>query len=222
MNATESDKAQVILLGDWIVRVRRPVSSTSSQVFLLLHGLTGDEHSMTVFTRNLPKDAWILSPRAPIAVKAGGYKWISAEQGMTASFVEFEQAINQLHTAYSFWKKSLQIPVSRVNVIGFSQGAVMAAAFMLLHPQEVDRLGFLSGFLPGDTPQFISNNHISGKNVFIAHGSQDKTVPIEKARQTVQWLTQWGATVTYCEAPVGHRLSASCFRGFAEFFKNPA
>jgi len=222
LNATESDEAQVLLLDEWIVRVRRPISPTSNQVFLLLHGLTGDEHSMTVFTRNLPKDAWILSPRAPIAVNNGGYKWITAEQGLTASFIEFEQVANQLHTAFSSWKKSLVIPAGPVNVIGFSQGAVMAAALLLLHPEEVDRLGFLSGFLPGDTPPYISPNLLTGKKVFIAHGIQDKTVPILKAQQTAQWLQQWGAAVTYCEAAVGHRLSANCFRGFAEFFKPSA
>ncbi|HWR66584.1 MAG TPA: hypothetical protein VN364_10730 [Bellilinea sp.] len=222
MNETESNDAQVLLLDNWIVRVRRPISPSSSQVFLLLHGLTGDEHSMTVFTRNLPQDAWILSPRAPIALKNGGYKWITPEQGMTASYAEFKQAANQLQAAYLRWSKSLQLPASPANVIGFSQGAVMAAALLLLNPQVVDRLGFLSGFLPGDTPQYILPNWITGKKVFVAHGSQDKTVPIEKAQQTAQWLQQWGAAVTYCEAAVGHRLSASCFRSFAEFFKTPA
>lgn len=222
MNATENNEAQVLLLDDWIVRVRRPISLSGSQVFLLLHGLTGDEHSMTVFTRNLPRDAWILSPRAPIELDNGGYKWITAEQGMTASFVEFEKAANQLRSAYILWAKSLQLPTSPVDVIGFSQGAVMAAALLLLYPQEVDRLGFLSGFLPGDTQQYISPKRLTGKKVFAAHGSQDRTVPVEKAQQTAQWLRQWGADVTYCEAAVGHRLSASCFRGFAEFFKSPA
>ena len=219
MNVTESNDAQVMLLEDWIVRVRPPQTTANSRVFLLLHGLTGDEHSMTVFTRNLPRDAWILSPRAPIQTDTVGYKWINADQGMTASFVEFREAANQLHAAFQGWKKALHIDASTVNVIGFSQGAVMAATYLLLFPHEVNRLGFLSGFLPTDTPDIILPTGLSNKAVFIAHGSQDKTVPIAKAQQTAAWLQQWGANVTFCEAAVGHRLSASCFRAFADFFK---
>jgi len=221
LNATESNEAQVLFLDGWIVRVRQPLTPTSGSVFLLLHGLTGDEHSMTVFTRNLPRDAWIFSPRAPIQSEKGGYKWITAEQGMTASFIEFQEAATQLDIAFQGWRKSLGVPAAHVNVIGFSQGAVMAAVYMLLYPLETNRLGFLSGFLPADTPQFVTENELSAKPVFIAHGSQDKTVPIAKARQTAEWLRQWGASVTFCEAPVSHRLSANCFRGFADFFRNP-
>jgi phospholipase/carboxylesterase len=219
LNTSENNDAQVMLLDDWIVRVRPPQTAQNLHVFLLLHGLTGDEHSMTIFTRNLPRDAWILSPRAPIQTDKGGYKWINAEQGMVASFVEFREAANRLRTALQGWEKTLHLQASSLDVIGFSQGAVLAATYLLLFPHEISRLGFLSGFLPADTSQYIQSDSLSNKAVFIAHGSQDKTVPLAKAQQTATWLQTWGASVTFCEAAVGHRLSASCFRAFADFFK---
>ena len=221
MNATESNDAQILLLNNWIVRVRPSLTQGNDRVFLMLHGLTGDENSMTVFTRNLPRDAWIFSPRAPNPADEGGFKWITSKNGMRASFEESQQATSHLHEVFEGWKKSFHLHAPSVDVIGFSQGAVISAAYTLLYPQEVNRAAFLSGFLPADTPDFIPTGQLKGKPVFVAHGSQDKTVPLAKAQQTVSWLEQWGAEVTYCEATVGHRLSAHCFKSFANFFKNP-
>ena len=221
MNATENSDAQILLLNDWIVRVRRPLAPGNGRIFLTLHGLTGDENSMTVFTRNLPRNAWIFSPRAPNLADDGGYKWIASKQGMTASFAEFQEVTIRLHEAFESWKKSFHIAENSVDVIGFSQGSVIAAAYTLLFPHEVYRAALLSGFLPADTPDFIPPGQLIDKQVFVAHGNQDKTVPIAKAQQTASWLEQWGAEVIFCEAAVGHRLSANCFKGFADFFKNP-
>jgi predicted esterase len=55
--------------------------------------------------------------------------------------------------------------------------------------------------------------------VFVAHGTRDELVPIERGRHTVQTLEQAGAQVTYCEDDVGHKLSAACFRALEAFFK---
>lgn len=221
MNATESNDAQILLLNNWIVRVRSPLTRGNDRVFLMLHGLTGDENSMTVFTRNLPRDAWIFSPRAPNPADESGFKWIISKNGMSASFAEFQRATFQLHEALGSWMKLFHIHAQALDVIGFSQGAVISASYTLLYPQEVNRAAFLSGFLPDDTPDFIPQGRLKGKQVFVAHGSQDKTVPLTKAQQTATWLEQWGAEVIFCEAPVGHRLSANCFKGFADFFRNP-
>jgi len=221
LSATESNNAQVLLMNGWIVRVRKPESGKSSRIILMMHGLSGTEESMTIFTRNLPRDSWIFAPRAPIALESGGYKWINHSQGMQASYAEFLDAGEKLHSAFEQWKTDFNLESTGVDVIGFSQGAVIAAAYLLTYPGEVNRTGFLSGFLPADTPDFIPAGHLKGKTIFLAHGSQDPTVPIERAQQTAAWFENWGAQVIFCEAPVGHRLSANCFRGFADYFRNP-
>jgi predicted esterase len=43
-------------------------------------------------------------------------------------------------------------------------------------------------------------------------------VPIALGRRAVEILELAGASVTYCEDEVGHKLSASCFRGLEAFF----
>jgi predicted esterase len=58
---------------------------------------------------------------------------------------------------------------------------------------------------------------LQGKNVFLAHGTQDSLVPVDRARQAAATLQEAGADVILCEDEVGHKLSASCFRNLQDF-----
>jgi predicted esterase len=55
--------------------------------------------------------------------------------------------------------------------------------------------------------------------VFIAHGTRDQLVPVERARLGVEVLQQAGAIVSYCEHEAGHKLNADCFRSLQLFFQ---
>jgi len=219
LNAIGTSDSRVYLLNDWIVRVRQPEVAGSQQVFLLLHGYTGDENSMAVFTRNLPRNAWIFSPRAPFATNEGGFKWIPAEDGTTASLNAFLTAAVGLQKALSDWKTTFEIADHKIDVVGFSQGAVMALTFALRFPQQIHRSACLSGFLPRDTPEIIQDEPLTGMPIFLAHGTEDKTISFERAQETAGWLEQFGAKITFCDSPVGHRISASCLHNFAAFFR---
>jgi predicted esterase len=76
----------------------------------------------------------------------------------------------------------------------------------------------LAGFLPKNAVLLINEKPLLNKRIFIAHGRLDERVPVEKAREAVEILTQAGAQLSYCEEDVGHKLSASCFRSMEFFF----
>ena len=61
---------------------------------------------------------------------------------------------------------------------------------------------------------------LAGKHFFVAHGTQDNLVPVERARESIELLEQAGAQVTFCEAEVGHKVSADCLRGLESFFSD--
>ncbi len=219
MNTTGTDDSQVMLLNDWVVRVQQPKGSDAQRIFLMLHGFTGDENSMSVFTRSLPRNAWIFSPRAPFPTNEGGYKWIPSENGLSASLKVFLDAAFNLQEALSGWKKAFQLPDQKIEIAGFSQGAVMALTYALNNPKQIHRVACLSGFLPHDTTNLIHGRPLTGIPIFLAHGTEDKTVSFERAQEARVWLEQFGAEITVCDSPVGHRISASCFRSFADFFR---
>jgi phospholipase/carboxylesterase len=100
-----------------------------------------------------------------------------------------------------------------------SQGAALAYAFTLLHPERVRALAALAGFLPEGAASHLSEAQLRGLPVYISHGTQDQLVPVDRSRQAVELFDQVGAEVSYCESEVGHKLSAACFGGMEVFFR---
>lgn len=204
-------------INGWVVRQHSPESPGPHPLILLLHGWTGDEDSMWVFTARLPKNAIWLAPRGLYLAPGGGYGWHLHTQNGFPWVDDFQNAIEallELLTETNF----PQADLGAVHMVGFSQGAALAYAFALQHPAKVAKLAGLSGFLPQGASALARNRPLLGKRVFIAHGTQDDLVPIHLARQAAEILEQAGAQVSFCEDDVGHKLSASCFRGLENFF----
>jgi len=105
-----------------------------------------------------------------------------------------------------------------IYVAGFSQGAALTYSIALTRPQRVKALAGLAGFMPQGAEALARNQPLAGRAAFIAHGTLDEIVPVERARKAVEILKLSGADVTYCEDDVTHKMSAECFKDFAVFF----
>lgn len=191
---------------------------TAATPLVLLHGWTGDETVMWIFARNLHENAWIFAPRGPIHSQGGGYGWLPRENGWPP-LADFAPAAEALITEIRHLTADVHAPQGPFDLMGFSQGAAMAYAVAALYPQQVRRVVALAGFLPQDDPKPGRYSALRGKQFYIAHGTQDDTVPIEMAQEAVRFLQPLGVQVTYCESDVGHKLSASCLRGLEVFLK---
>lgn len=224
-NVQNENEPYLLTDGQWTVRVRRPAdpgaAAEPARVFLLIHGLTGDENIMWIFTRGLPKNAWIFSPRAPIAWPKGGYSWVNRSQEELSVLDDFVDVAHRLYEAFERWRSISDAPQSSFDVMGFSQGAGLAYTLAALYPQHVSRVIALAGFLPRDESAAGGEpgrySALKGKPVFIAHGTRDETVPVQLARDAVDLLNAAGAKVTFCESDVGHKLGANCLRGLDKF-----
>jgi phospholipase/carboxylesterase len=204
----------------WTVRVQPPEEpgSGSTRSLLLVHGLKGDETVMWIFTRNLPKNYWLFAPRAPVAVETGGYTWLQRTVEGWPDLDSFRPAADKLLLAFQAWAERTGAPEAPIDVMGFSQGAALAYALAALYPRQVGRVLALAGFLPGEAELPGRYSGLRGKQVYVAHGSRDETVPVSKAQEAVRILQIAGASVTFCESDTGHKLSAGCLRGLEEFF----
>ena len=204
-------------IGKWMVMQQTPPGNDPHPVLLLLHGWTGDESVMWVFTRRLSERYLMIAPRGIFQTSSGGYGWqpkISQKWPEVADFRISSEALLELLNQKNFPAADF----SNISGIGFSQGAALMFTFALLHPQRIKALAGLAGYLPEDAHYLVNEKPLSKKRIFIAHGRLDDRVPVEKAREAVEILTQAGAQVSYCEEDVGHKLSASCFRSMESFF----
>lgn len=204
--------------GGWTVRIRPPKDTRNPRSMLLIHGLKGNETVMWIFSQKLPANYWLFAPRAPFEVAPDAYSWLPDNEGLP-SLRDLQQPAQRLYEAFTTWAANAGAPAEPVDVMGFSQGAAMAYAMAANHPQQVGRVLALAGFLPSVDAMPGPYAALQGKRIYIAHGSQDITIPVENAQFAVRELDQIGADVTYCESDIGHKLSADCLRGLAAFMQ---
>jgi len=211
----------VIEKGGLTARLRPPIVDIDPLMVLLVHGWTGDEQSMGVFARSMPKNCWLVAPRAPFATEDGGYSWVESPHSLDVPFEEFVLSANRLVE----WVDRLdEIPVSvrqQFHLVGFSQGAALCYTLALTYPHRTTRLAGLSGFMPSGAEKAAAGQPLQGKPCLVAHGIEDQRVPIPLAREAVRVLEMAGASVHYCEDRVGHKISAACFKRLQTFL-NPS
>jgi phospholipase/carboxylesterase len=194
--------------GDWTYRGKPALANPPTSLIIFLHGLTGDENSMGIFSRRL-ESSWCFFPRG--SVKLGdGYAWVETHSIHSARLIDFWPVAEFLFDEISRWIKTYPVENLPVYLVGFSQGAAMALALIFRYPL-FQRAAVLSGFLPDGGEDYLQEKPLSGKKILIAHGRLDDLVPVAMARQTFEILDRAGAVVDYCEEDVGHKLSKNCF-----------
>jgi phospholipase/carboxylesterase len=211
---------ELIEFEGWTVRVHQ--SHEAKRLLLLIHGYTGDENSMWVFARDLSEHYWMIAPRAPYPAETTGYGWRTLQNSDFGkpSLDQLRSPAEALIRLIDAYQQSTGIDADQFDVMGFSQGAVMSSVLAFLYPQRVRRAGILSGFFPRGLEELVSTRPLEGKPIFVAHGTKDETVTIDRARTTIGLLEQAGAQVTYCEDAVGHKVSATCLQALKKFFRD--
>ena len=236
---------ELIAFDNWTLRVR-PSQSANPRLLLLIHGWTGDENSMWVFTRGLSPDYWMMAPRALHAAESSGFSWRpprgTIRHGFDKASTSSAQRLNPAAQGGDFgvpslesllpsvealmllidqYSASVKLDARQFDLFGFSQGAAMVNLIGLLYPHRVRKMGVLAGFMPPGVDDLISKRPLVGKNIFVAHGTLDQKVPVDLARASMGLLEQAGAQITYCEDDVGHKLSANCLRALEDYLSSP-
>jgi phospholipase/carboxylesterase len=209
--------AEIVRIKNWVIRLRKPSGRGPYPVLVMLHGWTGDENSMWVFTSRLPSDYMLIAPRALYPSALGGFSWVPSQYQPAPGIDDFQLAIRELNDLLNP-DHFPEGDFNKIRLMGFSQGTALLYAYAFLQPDRVVSLAGLSGFLPAGTELLAGARPLAGKAAFVAHGTFDELVSVERARHAVDVLEQAGARVSYCEDEVGHKLSASCFRGLEGFF----
>lgn len=193
-----------------IHRVRQPKSDAGAPfpTLVMLHGFQGNEDVTWVFSRSAGPGWLIVAPRAPLRADDLGYTWHHFNAGktdpdtMAAALAKLTRFVEGLAEVYPADR-------NRLVLLGFSQGAAMAYAFAASQPQSpLIGLAALGGYVPGT----VTLPALNGLPVLMLHGTRDETISITLARKNHADLTGAGATVTYVEDDVGHKVSAMQMR----------
>jgi len=215
---TENNQPQESIIKDWVFRIKKPSQEGGQpKIMLLLHGHLGNEKSMWILTNRLSNSYTFIAPRAPVKTGENQYSWHEISK-QWPSLDHYENLAEQLLDRVTVWCNNNDVKFGSFDVMGFSQGAVMAYALAFLYPEKIGKIAALASFIPQSWKAEIDPLPFKNKSFFIAHGTEDQIIPIEKASKAATWLKEQGANVTFCKADIGHKLSADCFKGLGEFF----
>lgn len=177
-------------------------SAAAGTTLLLLHGTGGTENDLLGLGPQLVPGAALLSPRGKSLDE--GYprffrrlaEGVFDEQDLIARAHELADFVAAAAARYRF-------DPSKVLAVGYSNGANVAAAAMLLRPATLAAGVLLRAMVPL-VP--ASPPNLSGKRVFIAAGRADPIVPRESVERLADLLRAAGADVTLSVHARGHPL----------------
>ncbi|MFE3866692.1 alpha/beta hydrolase [Flavobacterium sp. LS2P90] len=200
--------------------VREPkIKLDKNPLVLLLHGYGSNEEDLFSFATELPEEYYIVSARAPYNMQYGAYAWYAINFDADENkFSDHEQAKISRDLIAQFIDELIQtypIDSKNVTLVGFSQGSILSYAIALSHPEKIQRVVALSGYV--SEPILEENylrNDLSKLKIFHSHGTADQVIPVEWARKTKPFLEKLGINSTYKEYPVGHGVAPQNFYDF--------
>jgi predicted esterase len=171
-------------------------------VLLLLHGTGGNENDLIPLGRDLDPSAALLGLRGNVL-----------ENGMPRFFrrlaegvFDEEDVIRRAHELADFVGAAAtkyKFDPRHVTAVGYSNGANIAAAVLLLRPGVLPRAILFRAMVPL-TPATQPN--CADTAVLICSGKRDPIVPVENAERLAAMLREAGAEVTLRFEEAGHQL----------------
>ena len=177
-----------------------PGTSTATPL-LLLHGTGGDETDLLLLGKALAPDRALLSPRGKVL-----------ENGMPRFFrrlaegvFDEQDVIKRAHELADFIVESGKAyKLAKPVAVGFSNGANIAAAILLLRPEALSGAILLRAMVPLAKPP---QAELAQKPVLIISAASDPIIPASNANLLATMLKNAHADVTHVTLPTGHNLT---------------
>jgi phospholipase/carboxylesterase len=178
-----------------------PGNRPEAPPLLLLHGTGGDENDLLPLGRSVAPGASLLSVRGQVL-----------EHGMPRFFVRLAEGVfdeNDLRRRANDLADFVEAARRRYGIaapvaLGYSNGANIAAAVLLLRPQVLAGAILLRAMAPLAQPP---QPDLSGRPVLIVSGQYDPVVPASTSTRLAALLSDAGADVQNPILPAGHQLS---------------
>ena len=195
------------------------VKLEKNPLIILLHGYGSNEEDLFSFAPELPKEYYVISVRAPFDLQPYGHAWYAihfdADENKFSDNDEARESVKLIASFIDEMIAKYPIDTDNINLIGFSQGAILSYATALTYPEKIAKVVALSGYLNLDiVPENIDKQAIAHLKFFISHGTVDQVIPVDWARKAKPALETLGLDVTYNEYPIGHGVAPQNFYDF--------
>ena len=178
-----------------------PAKGQGAPPLLLLHGTGGDENDLLQLGAMVSPNSALLSPRGRVIENGMPRFFRRLAEGV---FDEDDVRRRALELADFVEAERRRYGIGRPIALGYSNGANIAAAMMLLRPDTLAGAALLRAMVPLSDPP---RPDLSGVRVLVASGMADPIVPPSNSTRLAAMLRAAGANVSHETLPVGHQLS---------------
>ena len=176
-------------------------TDANARPILLLHGTGGDENDLVPLGRMVAPNAPLLSPRGKILENGMPRFFQRLAEGV---FDEEDVCRRAIELANFIEEARAYYGISSPVALGYSNGANIAAAILLLRPEALAGAILLRATLPLSQPPLAA---LTGVPVLIISGANDPMMSPQGAARLATVLQQDGAIVEHRTLPSGHELS---------------
>lgn len=198
--------------------------NASKQLLIFLHGVGADGNDLfglaPLFAETFP-DAYFASPNAPQAFDMApfGYQWFSLQNyTMPAMLAGVQTAMPHLNEYIDNMVKETGVPISKVGIIGFSQGTMTALYTLTRRKDAVGGIVGFSGALIG--AETLAAEAKVKPPVCLIHGEMDTVVPFGAMALGEQALKSAGFSVeTHARPGLPHGIDPEGIEIAKKFLK---
>lgn len=187
-------------------------NAKNAPIVLMVHGYGSHENDLFGMVQALPAQMHYVSVRALRTIGFGGYAWYDInfnQVGDKINNIEQAKVAQQaLRNFVAEFREAFGLQENKLWLMGFSQGTILSYGYALSNPTEVEKVIALSGYVLKDiVPSAYKPSELKHLDFFVSHGTQDDILPVQAARQTVEFLEKLNISHSYQEYPVGHGVS---------------
>jgi phospholipase/carboxylesterase len=179
----------------------KPGSQSNAPPLLLLHGTGGDENDLMQLGTMISPGSPLLSPRGRVLENGMPRFFRRLAEGV---FDEEDVRDRALELGDFIQQARDQYGISAPIAVGYSNGANIAAALLLMSPEALAGAILLRAMVPLTEPPAAD---LARRPVLILSGRQDPIVPADNADTLAEVLSAAGGTVNHRILPTGHQLS---------------
>ncbi len=182
--------------------VFQPAQDTTASTFVMLHGTGANEHDLLGLAEHLRGGGAVISPRGRVS-EHGMNRWF---RRLAEGVFDTEDVIRRAADLAAFISAAVEahdLDPGNVVLSGFSNGANVGAAVLLLHP-GVARAGVLFSSMLPVRPEATPD--LSGTAVFMSAGRVDAMAPADQAEALACLLVEAGAQVELRWHEMGHGI----------------
>ena len=185
----------------------------TSPALLLLHGTGGDENDLLPLGQLLRPGAALLSPRGQI-LEHGQPRFF---RRLAPGVFDQDDLMRRTHELADFVEdQSASRHLGPVIAVGYSNGANIAAAMLLLRPDVLAGAILFRAMLPLEPPH---PPQLPGTPVLLLAGRHDNMIPQDSTQHLAVLLEQIGAQVTLDWLDAGHGLGSADIKKANEWIK---